>query len=245
MSSPIAVSIAASDGPYSQLRLGTVTSSSTATATVLVGGTQVQAGYLTSYTPAQGDLVAILRQDATWLILGQPAGVGPNQIQNPSFELSPPGTVPTFWQFADITNLSQVVVADRLTPPDGTQYAQVISEAATSQSYLYSSPIAVEAGQIYNVGAYVTGIYDVDAPQTADAAIFGLWFADQDDLYPTTISADTSIVTLNDVPSGPPFIQISGNVTVPVSGFMRIALRSTMAVGQSLGWDFVTARRTS
>lgn len=243
MSSPTPVVLASENGPWAQVRTGTVTDASTTTVTVLVGGTQVEAAFALGQSFVSGDLVALIRQDASWLVLFRLAGAGPNEIQNPSFEISGTGMPPALWFFADITNLSQVSVAEIDYAPDGDQYAEVFSDSATSQSYLYSSPIAVTAGDVFNVSAYVTGFYAVDAAQTADAALVGLWFADSDDLYPTTSSADIVIVTYTDVPSGPPFVQMSGQVTAPVSGFFRLALRSTMAVNQSLGYDFVVGRR--
>lgn len=243
MSSPTPVVIASENGPWAQVRTGTVTDASTTTVTVLVGGTQVEAAFALNQTFVSGDLVALIRQDASWLVLFRLAGAGPNEIQNPSFEISGTGMPPALWFFADITNISQASVAEIDYAPDGDQYAEVFSDSATSQSYLYSSPIAVTAGDVFNVSAYVVGFYAIDAAQTADAALVGLWFADSDDLYPTTSSADIVIVTYTDVPSGPPFVQMSGQVTAPVSGFFRLALRSTMAVNQSLGWDFVVARR--
>ena len=243
MSSPTPVAIAAENGPWAQVRTGTITAASSTNVTVLVGGTQVPAAFERGATFVAGDLVALIRQDATWLVLYRLAGAGPNEIQNPSFELSGTGMPPALWFLADLTNISQVSVAAADGVPDGDQFAQVFSDSATSNSYLYPPPIAVTAGEILNVSAFVTGFYVVDAVQTADAALVGLWFADSDDLYPTTSSADTVIVTYTDVPSGPPFVQLSGQVTAPVTGFFRLALRSTMAVNQSLGWDFAVARR--
>lgn len=242
MSSPVPVTLAAENGPWTQLRTGVVTSTSTTSLTVLVGGTQVPAAFPKGTTFNVGDLVMIARQDASWAVLYAIAGFGPNEILNPSFELSGTGMPPALWFFADITNISQVSVAESTYAPDGTHYAAVFSDSATSQSYLYSSPIPVTAGDVFNVSAFVTGFYAVDAPQTADAALVGLWFASPADLYPTTSSADIVIATYNDVPSGPPFVQLSGQVTAPVTGFFRLALRSTMAVNQSLGWDMVIAR---
>ena len=127
-------------------------------------------------------------------------------------------------------------------PPEGSNYTQIISDSASSQSYLYSSPIAVESGDIFNLSAYVVGIYPADAVQTADAALVALWFANDTNLYPTTSSADIVVATLTDVASGS-FVQLSGSVTAPVSGFLRLAMRSTMVTDQSLGWDFAIARQ--
>lgn len=242
MSSPTPVVTALENGPWAQLRTGIVTAASTTSLTVLVAGTQVPAAFPKGTTFLVGDLVMIARQDASWAVLYAIAGFGPNEIQNPSFELSGTGMPPALWFFADIIGISQVSVAQSASVPDGDQYAEVFSDSATSQSYLYSSAIAVTAGDVFNVSAYVTGFYAIDAPQTADAALVGLWFADSDDLYPTTSSADIVIATYTDVPSGPPFVQLSGQVTAPVTGFFRLALRSTLAVNQSLGWDLAVAR---
>lgn len=235
--------IASSDGPKSQLRTGTVTAQDATFVLVLIGATEVPAAYVFGTVFSAGDLVAVLRQDATWFCLGRIAGAGPNEILNPSFEDSGTGQPPINWFFADIVGISQVSVAQSPMAPEGDQFAQVFSDSATSQSYLYSSPIAVTVNDQYALSAFVAGFYEVDAPQTADAALVALWFADSDDLYPTTSSADIVVDTFTDVPSPPPFVQLSGTVTAPVTGFMRVALRSTMAVNQSLGWDFVTARR--
>lgn len=236
--------LASDNGPWTQMRTGTITAQDATFATVLVGGTQVQAAYEFGANFTEGDLVIVLRQDATWAVLYRIAGSGPNEIQNPSFEMSPTGQPPILWFLADIVGVSQSVVSDELAAPEGTQYAQVFSDAAAATSYLYSSPIAATAGDIFNVSAFVTGIYDTAAAQTADAALVATWYADSDDLYPTTSSADIVVTTFADVPSGPPFVQLSGSVTAPVTGFLRLALRTTIvALNQSLGWDFATARR--
>lgn len=235
--------LAAEDGPWSQLRTGTVSSQDATAVTVLVGGTQVRAAYILGTTLNPGNLVAVLRQDATWFCLGRIAGQGPNEIQNPSFERDTPGTAPSMWFMADLVGGAQAVVAADATAPDGAQIAQVISDSAASQSYLYSSAIAATAGEVFNVSAFAAGFYPDDSVQNADAALVALWFANPDDLYPTTSAADTVIDTFTDVPSAPPWSQLSGSVTAPVSGFLRLALRTTMTQDQSMGWDFAIARR--
>lgn len=245
MSNPTPQILAAENGPWSQLRTGIVTSQDASSVTVLVGGTQVPAAYAFGTVFEAGQLVAVLRQDATWVVLFRIAGAGPNEIQNPSFELSGTGMPPVLWNFADLVGLAQPSVAAGTGLPDGGQFAQVISDAATSSSYLYSSAIACESGEVFSLSAFVSGFYIGDAAQTADAALVALWFADSINLYPTTSSADIVVDSFTDVPSGPPFVQLSGSVTAPVSGFMRVALRSNMTVGQSLGWDLVIARRTT
>lgn len=64
------------------LRLGTVASSSSAGVMVSVSGGLVgPAATVSSYIPAVGDTVAIVRQDSSWLILGGSAPV-PNGLTN-------------------------------------------------------------------------------------------------------------------------------------------------------------------
>jgi hypothetical protein len=225
------------------MRTGTIVSQDASQVIVSVGGQQFPAMYGEGQVYESGQLVVLLRQDATWAVLYAMAGAGPNEVQNPSFELSGTGMPPINWNFADLTNLSQVTVVAGEDLPDGGQFAQVFSDAATSSSYLYSSAIGATAGEQFSLSAYVRGFYDVDAPQTADAALVALWFANASDLYPTTSSADIVVDTFTDVPSGPPFVQLAGVVTAPVTGFLRVALRSTLAINQSLGWDFVVGRR--
>ena len=56
------------------MRTGVVTTVGTTSVFVLVADTQIEAAYLSSYSPAIGHLVALLRQDSTWLVLGRLAG---------------------------------------------------------------------------------------------------------------------------------------------------------------------------
>lgn len=242
-----AYTLAAEDGPWSQLRTATVSSATANQAVIVAAGSSFSASFLEPYQPAAGDLVAVLRQDASWVILGRIAGSGSNVVCNPSFEDSASGTFPTTWTAYDITGESAWSVAANAFAPDGDNVVSVSGDGgAATQAYLYSCAIPVAPGQVYQVSVYVGGSYDIDVPQTADAALFALWFAQDTDLYPTTSAADTSIATLNDVPGAPPFSTLSGQVTVPAAtSYMRVALRSTLGPDQSLLWDFSLARRTA
>jgi len=55
--------------PDNRLRIGVISSVSPPKANIQ--GADVPAGVLSSYTPVLGDVVAVLRQDQTWLILGR------------------------------------------------------------------------------------------------------------------------------------------------------------------------------
>lgn len=239
--------LAAQNGPWSQTRTGTIVAATESGVIILVGGTSFPAQVIDSYQPVEGDLVAVIRQDATWLVLGRITGQGPNEVCNPSFENDPPGVAPSEWEFADVSGVSGVTTATVAGAPAGTQAAQVLPLApGSSESYLYSCPISVVPGQQWTLSAYVGGVYTNEAAAGADAALVALWFANDTNLYPTTSAADTVITTLADVAQLPPFAGISGTVTVPTgAAVMRVALRSTLTTDESLAWDFVTARLTS
>lgn len=246
MSSPIPLPQTA-EGPFTASRIGVVTLATPNSMLVDVGGTVMEVAFLLPFTatavspPPAGTVVQLVRQDASWVAVGRIVGAGSNPILNPSFEDSNPGSQPVNWQVADISGASTASVAAVDNAPSGGQVARVYS-AQTSDHYLYSSPIAVNSGDVWSLSAFVGGDYGGGAP-TADAKIDAMWYANMTDLFPTVSSASINVATLNDVPQYPPFRTISGNVTAPVSGFMRVALRSTLGAGQALVWDAATARR--
>lgn len=242
MSSPVPA-----DGRFTESRIGIVVTATPNSMTVDVGGAVFPVAFLAPFTataitpPAAGTVVQIMRQDASWVAQGRVVGAGSNSVLNPSFEESPQGSFPLSWQSADVSGVSSTTVTDVPGAPDGDLVARVFS-AQASVHYLYSSPIPVLAGDVWSLSASVGGDYGGGAA-TADAAVVALWFANATDLYPTTSSADIVVNSFVDVPQFPPFQAVYGNVTAPVGGFMRVALRSTLAAGQALVWDAVTARR--
>lgn len=237
--------IAAQGGPYAQMRTGVVVSFTTAQAIVSVGGTTFPAAYLRGVPLVAGDLVACLQQGGSWLVLGPYAGVGSNLLvdANPSFELSGPGSFPSLWFQADLSGSSTITVIDEPNAPAGSQVARVTGTAAGTQSYLYSQPIQVTTGQQFAVTAYAGGDYQPSDTPGADAALVALWFANETNLYPTTSNPDIVISTGTDIVQAPPYTTLGGTVTAPVTGFMRIALRSTVQDSQAVHWDSVIVRR--
>ncbi|HEX6518286.1 MAG TPA: hypothetical protein VF049_22185 [Nocardioidaceae bacterium] len=243
---PIPLIVATQNGPWAQLRVGTVVSFTVNTAAVSVGGSTITAAYLEGVQLAPGVLVAVANQDATWLILGRIAGVGVNLLAtgNPSFEDSLPGAFPAQWLPYNIAGTAEVTTATDSNAPDGAQVARVASaNGAASNSYLYSQPIPVTAGDQLTVSTFVGGEYPGGGPAAADAALVGLWFANATDIYPATSSADTVAVTATDVVQAPPYTTLSGTLTAPVTGYLRLALRTTVTGTQALRWDGVIVRR--
>lgn len=237
--------IAAQPGPFAQVRTGIVVSFSTAQATVSVGGSTFTAPYLRGLTLVAGDLVVCLQQGGSWTILGALAGVGTNLLAaaNPSFELSASGSFPSLWFQADLSGTSTITVTSAASAPAGSQVARVTGVAAGTQSYLYSQPIQVNSGEQYAVTAYAGGDYQPSDTPGADAALVALWFANETNLYPTTSAVDTVISTATDIVQSPPYTTLGGIVTASVTGFMRIALRSTVQDSQAVQWDSVIVRR--
>jgi hypothetical protein len=240
--------LAAEDGPFTTIRVGVVSAATANQVIVLVGGSSVPASWVAPFgvtnpaPPVLGDLVVVLVQDASWTVIGRVAGAGANQVDNPSFEIVTTGDFPDGWFSADLTGTSVVFVEEMDNAPDGENVALVSTDSASASHYLYSSPISVAPGEQWAVSAYVGG----DIALTADAALYGLWFANATDLYPTTSAADTSIATLNNVPQSPPFQTLSGTVTVPAATtHMRVALRSAITPDSPLRWDLVLARRVA
>lgn len=237
------------EGPFTQSRIGVVTLATPNSMFVDVGGTVIPVAFLMPFTgsavapPAAGTVVQLVRQDASWVAVGRVVGAGSNSVTNPSFEDSLPGTQPVNWQVANISGSSTATVVDVANAPDGDFAARVYS-GQSSAHYLYSNPIPVNAGDVWSLSAFVGGDYAGGA-ETADAQIDAMWYANTTDLFPTVSSASIVVVTSIDVPQYPPFRSLYGNVTAPVSGFMRVALRSTLAAGQALVWDSVIARRVS
>ena len=228
---------------------GTVTLKSATTMRVLVRGTTVTAAYvdLGAATPVVGDLVVLGRQDSSLFVIGRMAGIGSNQVLNPSFEADGAiASTPSQWNLAVIAGAGLASAVATGYPPDGLyELAVSASGGVTQDTYVYSNPINVAPGQVWALSAFATAVYPLGAAITATAAVYGLWFANNTNLYPTTSAADSLAATATVGPA-PVHASISGTVTVPAATtFMRVGLRSGSAAGVTVQWDFVIARRIS
>lgn len=246
MSSPVSTPDALG-GPFTRSRIGQVVSSNPNEMFVDVGGTIIPVAFLLPFTatvvapPAVGTVVQLILQDSSWVAVGRVVGAGSNAILNPSFEDSPAGAQPANWFSADVVGSAIAMTVDINGAPDGDLAVRVTSSVAALH-VLYSSPIAVNAGDIWSLSAYVGGDY-AGGPATADANILAFWFANSTDLWPVTSAPDSVVASFANVPQYPPFQTLYGSVTAPVSGFMRVALRTDIVAGQALIWDQVIARK--
>lgn len=247
MSSPPPYLSTLQDGPYAQSRIGIVTLATPNSMFVNVGGTVMEVAFDVPFTtgtvvpPAAGTIVHLIRQDASWIAVGRVVGAGSNSVANPSFEESLPGAQPAKWFSYDVSGSSVAVVVDITGAPDG-DFAARVSSAQTSVHYLYSSPIPVTVGDIWSLSVFVGGDYNGGA-ETADANLDAMWFANDTNLFPTVSSASITAASTVDVPQYPPFRSLAGSVTAPVTGFMRVAMKSTLVAGQALVYDSVIARK--
>lgn len=247
------VVLAAQDGPWAQIRTGTVVAASGSVASVLVGAATFPASVVVPFgipdpaaaVPAPGTLVAVGRQDSSWTVFGSILGVSGNLIPNGSFEDGIPGEPPPLWTLYQVSGEATALTEFSSLAVAGDQVAAVDVVAGPSTSLLYSEPVPVVTGQRVQLAAFAGAVYDEGVAQDADAAVLALWLAQDTDVYPTTSAPDSVVASAVDVVPVPPWTSLSGNVISPVTGFVRIALRSVLTAGQTMLWDFATVRTLS
>lgn len=224
-----------------QIRTGTVSAVTATTLDVIVGGTTITAAYLDSYAPVAGDLVVVGNQDASWVVFGKQAGVGPNLVDNPGFEDGgeSPG-VPTDWFLYDEVGTASVQTLEEPSAPEGSIVLQIYPTASARTTVIYSRPFQAEPGWQFAISAFAGGV----GGATGDIELHLLGFANTTDLMPTTTSDVTAASVLN-IAEPAPYTSISGTATVPAGGTLlgRVGLRSVLASGIGMQYDFVIARR--
>lgn len=210
--------------------------------------TDIRAAYVRQSEPVVGDLVAVMRQGASWFVAGTTSTTGGNLVENPSFEEFGDSLTPTDWTLYAVSGVPafRSIEAPELAV-DGDRVLEVVgAPGAATTALAYSRAIAVGDGQVWEISAYADGHYPGDNPNTLDVNLYALWFANATDAYPTTSNADTladSAVNIAETE----LMQIQrGTVTVPAgASFMRVGLRSAVSAYTAARWDFATARRIS
>ena len=234
---------------YSSTRTGTVVVVDPMKATVDVGDTVIRAAYARQSEPEPGDVVAVLRQGASWFVLGTTSVSGGNAVQNPSFEDVDEDGKPVGWTLYNITNTSKYsAVYAPEEAPEGEYVLEVMPAGALNASaFVYSLPIAVVPGQVWELGAHVNGYYPSDTNlDTSDPSLQALWFANATDLYPTTSDTNDVAASVSNIMQEDVMSVMRGQVTVPAGGvFMRVALGLGALAGAGAHFDFVTARQVS
>lgn len=230
---------------FAHLRIGTVLSVNPVFALVAIGSTEVRASYLRAIPPEIGDTVSVLRQDATWHVLGTTSASGPDLAQNGSFEEVEESGLPSLWFFYNVTNSSRWESVPTEFAVDGTRALNQTAAVAPATSFAYSSPVSVVTGQTVELSVYAGGDYPGSGTTpTSDARLYALWFSAAANLYPTTSSADSLIQTVNNIQDADlGMVSLSGTVTVPAAtSFVRIGLRGTVEDDMGLWWDYAVIR---
>jgi hypothetical protein len=224
-----------------QIRTGTISTVSATLLEVIVGGTSIQAAYLDSYAPAVGDLVVVGSQDASWVVFGKQAGVGPNLVLNSGFEDGgeAAGTPPDWFLYNEV-GTATLQTLETGAAPQGDIVLQIDPDASARTTVVYSSPFPVAPGEQYALSAFAGGV----GAATGDIELHLLGFANNTDLMPTT-SSNVTAASVNDIAEPPPYTSISGTATVPAGATLygRVGLRSVLASGVGMQYDFVVARR--
>jgi hypothetical protein len=247
------------------VRTGIVTDWSPTSVQVNVGGAEIRAAFLDWYQPpVRGDLVAVVKQDSSWLVLGRYAGAGSNLVANASFEDSAPtaaaapGTVPVNWgQFVTIAGAAPTVTSvNVVVDSDAPQAGQVVeitpSGAAAQDVVLTSGPISVSPGEAIWISAYcANGNFipsgTVTTPPT-NVQLMACWFSSDTETFPSASQADdyTMVQRVLNIREKPPYVFLSGSASAPASAsVMRVGLRCEFPASttSTIRWDYVTARR--
>ena len=211
--------------------------------------TTIRAAYVRQSEPAVGDTVTVMRQNASWFVVGTSSGSGGNLVENPSFEEVDSSLFPVGWTLYAISgnpSMQSVDVGEDVAV-EGTRVLEVNPDVgASSSNFVYSRPIAVAPGQVWELSSYVNARYPGDNPNTLDVAVWGLFFANATDVYPTTSDPDIQADTAPNIAETELMQILRGTVTIPASSaFMRVGLRSAISPYTASRFDFVTARRTS
>lgn len=243
------------------VRTGIVTDWTPNYVQVRVGGAELQAAFLDWYQPPiVGDLVALIRQDSSWLVLGRYAGSGENLLENPSFEDGAAGVgIPLNWfglttiAGAPPTTATVATVADP-DAPHGGQVVQITRGGTPQDVVLTSSPISVNPGDVFFMSVYAANAGDAwpisgATTPTHNVQLMACWFSTDAETFPSaTLTGDYTMVDrVAPVRAKPPYTYLKGAVKVPAAvpagGVMRMGLRVEFGAGTtSVNFDYATVR---
>lgn len=220
---------------------------------VRLGGadTATQAGWVASYEPMLGDVVAVSGQDPYWVVLGTFGGrmADNTAVPNYSFEEGAVGALPPSWQLVTTSGTPTLVTTawTRANRIDGDQVAALSSAAAGAVSTeVVSGPIPVNAGNVWVVGGHLATLGNFSATTTCLTEAAAAWYGDNTlgSLISTNLSGTYAVTR------GMPWRQIRCQGTAgfePPPGASRLRLRFaftwTAAAGDTIYLDRMIARR--
>jgi hypothetical protein len=138
--------------------------------TVRISGTPVlvQASYLfPQYLPVLGDLVAVIKQDAQWLVLGTMSGSINSLAMNPSFENGATGATPSDWNITSVSGAGGTITFQKqagsyLGQPIAGNFVGAVDftsngVAAASQSNITSDMIPADGNEQWTGALWIAG----------------------------------------------------------------------------------------
>lgn len=240
-----------------EVRMGTIVSRGRKYVGVRIGNAvnATDAAWLSSYQPILGDVVAVSRQGAVWVVLGSLGGTieSNNALVNYSFEDGPAGVLPLGWSLVT-TSGSPTFVADlwafeEFFALDGVQVGALTSSTtATVNTEVVSDPLPVLGGQQWAAAGYYRTWTNYTMSTTAAIQLRLSWYGDA--TLGSLISTNAAAVQL--VSRGMIDWQLlvaQGDVgyTPPIGATVmrvRMAVTSWSAVaGDTIYFDRMIARR--
>jgi hypothetical protein len=147
-----------------------------------VAGGQFTAGFVASYEPMIGDVVAVARQGATWLVLGTlgAAAGDSTAVPNYSFEEGAVGAPPPRWQL--VTSSGSVsLLTDAYTRSDFSDGRQVARWTCTASGSVdcevVSDAIPVEPGEQWAVAASLSTDTFFLTSTALLARVYAAWYS--------------------------------------------------------------------
>ena len=237
------------------LRFGTVVSRDAASGmlAVNVGGGLVSASRVMSYEPIIGDHVAVLRQEASWLVLGSMAGsiADVSAVSNASFEDGDVGALPPSWQLVTTAGSPTLTTAawGRDDVIDGPQVGRLTAgSTATITCEVVSDPISTVPGEAWSAAAWICATSDLGVTTAATVELRMGWYSNP--TLGALVGEDSSGVYAVTRGVGWRPIRAAGSYgyAAPAgASYMRVKLAFSWSAtaGEAINFDRILARRVS
>lgn len=139
--------------------------------------------WLTSYEPLLGDVVAVSRQGAAWVVLGSLGSAvneADNGVANYTFDLGDTGSLPPQWQLVTAAGSPTLLTTayDRADRVGGDRVARLLSPgAATVTTEVVSGTIPVVTSQYWAAGGWVRTLTDFSVATVASVQLYIAWYS--------------------------------------------------------------------
>lgn len=238
------------------IRMGTVASLDAMGRWLLVriadSVTATPAVWLTSYEPLVGDVVAVSRQGAAWVVLGSLASAideASNAVANYTFDQGDAGAIPPRWQLVTSAGSPTLLTSDynRADRVGGTRVARLLSPgAATVTTEVVSDTAPVMTSQYWAAGGWVRTLTDFNVATVCSVQLYIAWYSGQSLSDFLSQNSSGTYAVYRGMPWT--FLRVQGTqgIVAPVNAtHMRVkfAFSWEAAAGDAIYIDRVIARR--